>query len=641
MRQVFLPPDLEGHFVRGLDLALALERPVGEPREPLDRFARQLEALQAGLVQHRLGEREANEGVAVLTRHHLQHFRRGHVVESAQRLQRAGEGIAMGAAAMRLVQRLGDRRAFGQYLAAPLNQLELIRISLQLQSRLPPAQRDALLVAPYRGDLLRGVGRAVGEQAVQQEQVEEAAGRRPDADRAERVEVHQAHFDVLDAALAQRVERALPGIDAALGADGAVELVLDLQQAGRQLAVVVVVADAGFRVGRIGLGERVVERGGVALEVVVAHAQRGLRVALVAERPHAQRGRVRRIHGAGRELDQLVLAPLDEARARRGRGAEQVDRQPGMAPEVADPGELLQAGLHAAVHAGDQLELRLAEIGGDVRVRERRAERRRVRRLRKRAVGTHAQALLLDAAVHSPESFRRESTQPILVKTHGFAKVTEFRLPNCRGHRYTRRCQRAFGEQGFASGGCSSLVLNGGRLSVRPDSGRSGDSGARRLHGGGDDPAARGTGAVRRGDPQSRGAGLRQGARRRLLERSARVRGAGRGAPRAATRGGPRAPGPLGRVPDMVGRPIRAPAMFHYAENAQYFTPDTTRFWFQRFPAGGARAEYVLQPPFGDDGHYVFGDRAGIRYWVPAVESFLARYGVPFKRLDTSAALSR
>jgi len=81
--------------------------------------------------------------------------------------------------------------------------------------------------------------------------------------------------------------------------------------------------------------------------------------------------------------------------------------------------------------------------------------------------------------------------------------------------------------------------------------------------------------------------------------------------------------------------------MFHYAENDQYFNPDTTRFWFERFSAGGARAEYVLQPPFGDDGHYVFGDRAGIRYWVPAVESFLARYGVPFKRPDTSAALSR
>src|SRR5439155_6264804 len=127
------------------------------------------------------------------------------------------------------------------------------------------------------------------------------------------------------------------------------------------------------------------------------------------------------------------------------------------------------------------------------------------RRLRKRAVGTHAQALLLDAAVHSPESFRRESTQPILVKTHGFAKVTEFRLPNGSRHRYTCR----------ANGGCSSRLVCGSSVldGVRPDPGRGADPGAGRLHGGGDDPAARGTGAVRRGDPLSRGAALRQVAR--------------------------------------------------------------------------------------------------------------------------------
>src|SRR5256885_9627720 len=105
---------------------------------------------------------------------------------------------------------------------------------------------------------------------------------------------------------------------------------------------------------------------------------------------------------------------------------------------------------------------------------------------------------------------------------------------------------------------------------------------------------------------------------------------AGRGGTRAPHRGVPGPAEPLARVLDMVGRSIKAPVMFHYAENDQYFNPDTTRFWFERFTAGGARAEYVLQPPFGDDGHYVFGDRAGIRYWVPAVGGLLTRYGVTF-----------
>ena len=43
-----------------------------------------------------------------------------------------------------------------------------------------------------------------------------------------------------------------------------------------------------------------------------------------------------------------------------------------------------------------------------------------------------------------------------------------------------------------------------------------------------------------------------------------------------------------------------------------------------------ARAEYVLQPPFGENGHYVFTDGAGARSWVPAVDRFLRQHGVPF-----------
>ena len=50
-------------------------------------------------------------------------------------------------------------------------------------------------------------------------------------------EVQQPHLDVFDAALAQRVQRPLAGADDALGPDGAVELVLDLQQAGGELVV--------------------------------------------------------------------------------------------------------------------------------------------------------------------------------------------------------------------------------------------------------------------------------------------------------------------------------------------------------------------------------------------------------------------
>ncbi len=295
--------------------------------------------------------------------------------------------------------------------------------------------------------------------------------------------------------------------------DGAVELVFDLQQGGAELPVVVAVADADGRVRRIGLGERAIERAGVAFEAVVAHRQRGLRIALVAQRAHAQRGAVRKIQGARFQLLQPVRAAGDEGRAHRGRRSEQIKQQPGMTPEVADQrevrvvlivlqraaarvdllqhrpgalrhrkvvvdagnglhapavamrealavhglgfadvgaavltegnvviggqsaghagapqhlvadvpvddlmdrGEFIEARVHAGVDAGDQLELGFAEIRGDVRMGERRAERRRVRRIGKRAVRPDAKAFLFDSAPDAPEYFRRECAQPFV-----------------------------------------------------------------------------------------------------------------------------------------------------------------------------------------------------------------------------------
>jgi hypothetical protein len=68
----------------------------------------------------------------------------------------------------------------------------------------------------------------------------------------------------------------------------------------------------------------------------------------------------------------------------------------------------------------------------------------------------------------------------------------------------------------------------------------------------------------------------------------------------------------------------------YYAENDLYFGPVASRSWFQRFKAGGVEAEYVLQPPFGQDGHFVFGDSKGIQLWLPTVEQFLERHRIPF-----------
>lgn len=109
---------------------------------------------------------------------------------------------------------------------------------------------------------------------------------------------------------------------------------------------------------------------------------------------------------------------------------------------------------------------------------------------------------------------------------------------------------------------------------------------------------------------------------------------AGRGGDPDINPGVPCAIEPVARIFDMLGKNIHVPVLFHYAENDLFFSPKVSRGWFERFNANGANAEYALQPAFGKDGHYLFGDTLGVRYWLPTVESFLGRHGVAFARLD-------
>lgn len=86
----------------------------------------------------------------------------------------------------------------------------------------------------------------------------------------------------------------------------------------------------------------------------------------------------------------------------------------------------------------------------------------------------------------------------------------------------------------------------------------------------------------------------------------------------------------LAAVFEETGRTIEVPVLLYYAENDRSFGPAASGAWFKRFKAAGARAEYVLQPPFGEDGHGLFSDPAGIKLWLPEVERFLSRHRIPF-----------
>jgi dienelactone hydrolase len=116
---------------------------------------------------------------------------------------------------------------------------------------------------------------------------------------------------------------------------------------------------------------------------------------------------------------------------------------------------------------------------------------------------------------------------------------------------------------------------------------------------------------------------------------------AGRGGNPYRNPGVPCAVEPLAQVFDELGKNVKVPVLFHYAENDHFFNPSTSRLWYKRFAAGGAKAEYVLQPAFGKDGHYIFSDDSGAKIWLPAVERFMAKYNVPFERMQPPEQIAK
>src|SRR5436190_5013605 len=111
---------------------------------------------------------------------------------------------------------------------------------------------------------------------------------------------------------------------------------------------------------------------------------------------------------------------------------------------------------------------------------------------------------------------------------------------------------------------------------------------------------------------------------------------AGRGGDPEINPGIPCAIEPVARIFDMVGKTIRVPVLMKYSETVLFFSPKISRQWFERLNASWSDAEYALQPSFGKDGHYLFGDTLGVRYWLPTVETFLARHSITFARLDAT-----
>jgi len=82
------------------------------------------------------------------------------------------------------------------------------------------------------------------------------------------------------------------------------------------------------------------------------------------------------------------------------------------------------------------------------------------------------------------------------------------------------------------------------------------------------------------------------------------------------------------RLEDMYsrfGKTARAPMLWIYTENDQYFNPAHSKAWHAAFVKAGGTAEFHLLPPFAKNGHTLFSN--GVEIWSPVVSEFLGKLG--------------
>ena len=74
------------------------------------------------------------------------------------------------------------------------------------------------------------------------------------------------------------------------------------------------------------------------------------------------------------------------------------------------------------------------------------------------------------------------------------------------------------------------------------------------------------------------------------------------------------------------GKTFRVPTLWLYSENDHYFGPELAQAFRKAFQSSGAQVEFVLLPPFGDDGHSSFV--RGAENWYDFVHDFFRKIGL-------------
>jgi dienelactone hydrolase len=78
------------------------------------------------------------------------------------------------------------------------------------------------------------------------------------------------------------------------------------------------------------------------------------------------------------------------------------------------------------------------------------------------------------------------------------------------------------------------------------------------------------------------------------------------------------------------GQRSRLPMLWVYAENDRFFSPALAKQFDVAFTGAGGRADLVIAPAFGSNGHFLFSP-PGIPEWTPYVDKFLAQQNLTMR----------
>lgn len=95
--------------------------------------------------------------------------------------------------------------------------------------------------------------------------------------------------------------------------------------------------------------------------------------------------------------------------------------------------------------------------------------------------------------------------------------------------------------------------------------------------------------------------------------------------------GSPCSPDRIGRIYASAGQAAKTPMLWVYSANDKYWGASVPRTWHKSYTSGGGKAELVMLPANGEDGHKQLEH---LSLWRPHTDRFLASLGFPIPKSE-------